>query len=168
MRTRPFAFWLAACWILTAGCALLGLGGPRALLAEANAAFDRRDLETTYARAKQIRVEHPGSPESREAFALAAYAWKQLYHGRRYVDPDSIWVTDERDFLFDWLASFFGPESPQAVAEVMFVGVDYGVFREFEAFARSRPELSQWRLRAEDDNGIIQSVTAERVEAKTS
>jgi hypothetical protein len=47
----------------------------------------------------------------------------------------------------------------------MFVGLPHGVLRDFEAFARGRPELSAWSLRAQDDNGIIQTITVERVEA---
>jgi hypothetical protein len=34
----------------------------------------------------------------------------------------------------------------------------YGYFREFLAIAEARPELSRWGIRADDDNGIIESV----------
>jgi hypothetical protein len=39
------------------------------------------------------------------------------------------------------------------------------VFREFEDFAQTRPELSRWAIRAEDDNGIVTSVSAVPAEA---
>ena len=149
---------------LAAGCALFR--GPGTLLVQANAAFDRRDAEGAYALAKQIRLAYPASPESREAFPIAAYAWKFLYHQHRYSAPDSAWVTAEPAFLFDWLATFFASGSPQQAAEVMFVGLPYGVLRDFEDFARSRPELAPWRLEAQDDNGIIQGVAVERAEAR--
>jgi hypothetical protein len=64
--------------------------------------------------------------------------------------------------MLDWFAAFLsGPEFPQAEAEALFVGMPYGYFREYLAFAESRPELSRWAIQAQDDNGIIETIAAE-------
>jgi hypothetical protein len=164
MRSRRlFSILFAA---LVAGCATFGEGASRGLVDASEAAYARGDLETAYARAKQVRLEHPESRHRDQAFALACGSWKLLYERNRHVRPESPWVVSEPAFLFDWLASYFGETSPEEPANVLFVGVNYGVFRDFEAFARGRPALSGWRLVARDDNGIIREVTAERAEAR--
>jgi hypothetical protein len=61
--------------------------------------------------------------------------------------------------MLDWFAPL-GARVPPAEAEALFVGMPYGYFREFLALAETRPELSRWGVRAEDDNGIIESVAA--------
>ena len=147
---------------IASACAHLGLGGAPALLEEAKAAGKAKDMETAYARLKQIEIRYPGSPESREAFPLAAASLRVLYFQHRLNEPNSVWVTSEPDFLFDWFATYFRDGSPEAAANALFVGFDYGIFRRFEAFAKSRPDLAPWLLRAQDDNGIIEAVTVER------
>lgn len=159
MASRLLA--LAVLALLAAGCASPGERRARALVAEAEAAFARGDFETSYARAAEVRREHPASAERDRAFALACGSWKPLYHRSRFVDPDARWVATEPAFLFDWLASYFGETSPEEPARLLFVGMPGGLLRDFEAFARERPELSRWRLAARDDNGIIREVAAE-------
>jgi hypothetical protein len=153
---------LIALAAVAAGCTLFGADRARTLVAEAEAAYARSDFETSYARAKAVRLERPSSPERDQAFALACGSWKLLYHRDRYASPDAPWVVTEPAFLFDWLASYFGETSPEEPARLLFVGVPYGVYRDFEAFARTHPDISRWALRVEDDNGIIRHVTAER------
>jgi hypothetical protein len=157
---------LIALAAVAAGCTLFGASRARELVAEAEAAYTRSDFETSYARAKAVRLDHPASPERDQAFALACASWKLLYHRDRYASLDSPWVAIEPAFLFDWLASYFGEASPEEPARLLFVGVPYGVYRDFEAFARKRPDVSRWALRVEDDNGIVRQVTAERSDAQ--
>ena len=152
---------------LGAGCAHLGFG-PRALLDEANAAIDARDYPTAYGLLKRIALEYPDSPESAEAFPLAAGCLKVLYHHDRYRQPDSVWITSEPRFMFEWLTRYFEAGSPELAVSALFVGCPYNVLREFEEYAKGNPYVSQWVIRAEDDNGIIRSVTAERADAPAS
>jgi len=169
MRRMFRSFALVSLHALT-GCALLGpLNPPRRLLDQAHAAVEQHDLETAYQDLARIRKDHPHSPESREAFPLAAAIFKRCYFRERYAHPDSLWVTTEPGFMLDWLDSFFvGPEFPQAEAEALFVGMHYGYFREFLAYAETHPELSRWTVRAEDDDGIIESIAAVTHDARSS
>jgi len=60
-----------------------------------------------------------------------------------------------RAFAFD-----FGDEFPQREAEVLFRGMPYPFFQSFESFSRSAPEAQVWRVRASEDNGIVNAVSA--------
>jgi hypothetical protein len=166
MRANPrFAIvCLTLAWLTgLPGCAALrGLVNPPGrLLEQARSAVEQKDLESAYRDLASIRKRYPDSAESREAFPLAAAIFQNGYFRDRYQQPDSHWVTTEPGFLLDWFASLLsGPEFPQAEAEALFVGMPYGYFRELLALAQARPELSRWGIRAQDDNGIIESIAA--------
>jgi hypothetical protein len=167
-RLRPVIALLACGWLgaLAGGCAQLGVGrGERpaaALLEQTATALAQEDFETAYYRLKEIRAKHPGSPESAEAFPLAAYCLKRLYTVHRFTDPESVWLNSEKLFLFEWTASYFGDEFPQQAVLELLVGLPYSFSQEFVAYAATRPESSRWQIRAEEDNGIVHSVTARR------
>jgi hypothetical protein len=164
LRSRSAAIALCALLLgFTSACAHLGSGGASRLEAEAKAAFDAKDLPTAYERLKQIEVRYPGSAESRNAFPKAAAVLRSLYFKNRSTDPNSIWVTSEPEFMFGWLATYFREGSPEAAANAFFVGFSVGTLRSFEVYAKGHPELAQWSIRAQDDNGIIESVTTERL-----
>ena len=146
------------------GCAALGgvYDRPARLLEQARADVEKQDFDTAYRRLKEIRLSHPGSEQDPEAFRLAAAIFKRSYLRNRLNSPDSPWVVAEPRFMLEWLASYLaGPEFPRSEAEALFVGMPYGFFREYLAFAQGRPELSRWGMRARDDNGIIEEVEAE-------
>lgn len=149
--------WLAGC------AALSGLVNPAGrLLGQAREAIERKEFDAAYRDLAEIRKRYPESAESREAFPLAAGIFKWSYLRQRHTQPDSPFVRSEPGFMLDWFAAFLaGPEFPQAEAEALFVGMPYGYFREYLAFAESRPELSRWAIKAQDDNGIIEAITAE-------
>jgi hypothetical protein len=149
--------WLGGC------AALSGLVNPAGrLLAQAREAAERNDPDTAWAHLVEIRRRHPESPECREAFPLAAAIFKWRYLRDRHARPGSPFVTSEPHFMLDWLTAYLGgPEFPQAEAEALFVGMPYGLFRDYLALAEGRPELARWAVRAEDDNGIIESIASE-------
>jgi hypothetical protein len=93
---------------------------------------------------------------------LAATLFQKAYFKHRYTQPNSVWLTSEPVFMFQWLARFYGETSPQPQAMQLFVGMPYGIFREFTDYAAKHPELSGWALKAEKDNGIIGAITAVR------
>jgi hypothetical protein len=65
----------------------------------------------------------------------------------------------------EWLGSFYADAAfPQREAEFLLVGMPVGFLRDFEAFAAARPELARWAVTAEDDNGIVESLSARRVD----
>jgi hypothetical protein len=146
---------------LLASCAMLN-PAPR-LLEQARASIEARDLDAAYDRLVEIRLKYPDSEQNAEAFRLAAALFHHGYFRSRHSQPNSRWVTTEPAFMLDWFASFFqGTDFPQAQAEELFVGMHQGFFREYLAFAQSRPALSRWTVRAEDDNGIVESIHAVR------
>jgi hypothetical protein len=146
--------WLSGC------AALSGLVNPAGRrLEQARLAIERKDLDGAYRELAEIRERHPDSPESREAFPLAASIFQRGYFRDRFSRPDSPWLTSEPGFMLDWLASLCEASAfPQAEAEALFVGMPYGFFREYLALAETRPELSRWAVRAADDNGIIEAI----------
>jgi hypothetical protein len=148
--------WLAGCG------ALQGLLDPPGRLLEgARESLERKDLDAAYRDLSEIRKRYPDSAESREAFPIAAAIFQRGYFRDRFSRPDSPWLTSEPGFMLDWFAAFLaGPVFPQAEAEALFVGMPYGFFREYLSLAESRPQLSRWTIRAEDDNGIIETIVA--------
>lgn len=137
------------------------LRDPALLLELAHAAIARKDLELAYRYVALIHTQHPRSEQSREAFPLAARLFHKNYMRHR-SELDSIWVTSEPRFLVAWLAGFFedGGDFPQQQMDAMFVGLDYGVFRHFLAYAEAHPRLSRWTIEANDENGIVQEIVA--------
>jgi hypothetical protein len=156
---------LGACVaLLLGGCAALGLGGPGRLLEESERAAAAGEHQTAYEMLKRIASEYPDSQEAEEAFPIAASYFKTFYHHYRYREPNSAWITSDPAFMFEWLARY-SDENPSEKADALLRGCPMTVFREFEAFAKTRPELARWTFRTEDDNGIITSVQAEPAEA---
>jgi len=144
-----------------AGCAAV-LAEPALLREQAEVELEAKNYELAYRYLALIETLHPESRESAEVFPVAAALFQKAYFAHRYTQPDSVWLTSEPGFMFQWLARFFGNESPQPQAEALFVGMPYGIFRAFTEHAARRPDLSGWILRAEKDNGIIRAITAER------
>jgi hypothetical protein len=137
------------------------LRDPALLLELANAAIAEQDLELAYRYVALIHTLHPESEQSREVFPLAARLFKKNYMRHR-TELDSIWVTSEPRFIIAWLARFFrdGGEFPQQQVDALFLGLNYGLFRDFLAYAESHPRLSRWAVSAKDDNGIVYEITA--------
>lgn len=159
------AGFLPVLLVAVVGCATSApctevLRDPDLLLEHANAAIGESDLELAYRYVALIHTLHPGSAQSRDAFPLAARLFHKNYMRHR-SELDSIWVTSEPRFLVAWLAGFFqdGGEFPQEQMDALFVGLDYGVFRNFLAYAETHPRLSRWKIAATDDNGIVQEIT---------
>jgi hypothetical protein len=166
---RAESRFAALCLVLALLAGLLGCASWQALvdpagqlLDRAREALDRKDLDAAYRDLAEIRRRYPDSAESRDAFPLAAGIFQRGYYRDRYARPDSPWLTSEPGFMLDWFASLLeGQTFPQAEAEALFVGMPYGYFRDFLAWAETRPEPSRWTIVAVDDNGIIETVTAE-------
>lgn len=159
----PGALSIVLLLAASVGCAHAGFGAG-SLLSRARAALESGEIAEAYVLAKRVETEHPGSPESREAFPVAAQSFKHLYSQARYQDPTSAWITVEPDFMFRWLASYFDGSFPQQDVSFLFGGMSVDLFRQFEAYAKTDPRVSHWKLRAEDDNGFIHAVTALPIE----
>lgn len=167
MHRRPVL--LAIVLLLATSC---GSGAPetqaRDALSAARARIADGDHEAAYRSLLRIHREFPGTPSEREAFPLAAALYKRLYFRDRYASPDAEWVVDGAAALFAWLETYVSGDGetafPQAEAEALFIGLHYGFIREFQAFAAGRPKLAAWRLTVQKDNGIVESVRAERRE----
>jgi hypothetical protein len=143
---------------------------PRALRAQADRAIDeKKDAALAYRYLALLEVFHPDGPESREAFPLAAALFRRLYRQNRYAHPDSIWLTSEPVFMFQWLERFFGGDAfPGDQARALFVGMPYPLFVQFSEYAKQRAELSGWLLHGSEDDGVIDAVTGERAESSLS
>lgn len=137
------------------------LRDPDQLLEAANAAIAERDLALAYRYVALIHILHPESAQSRDAFPLAARLFRKNYMRHR-TELDSIWVTSEPRFMISWLAGFVrdGETFPKEPMDALFVGSNYGLFREYLAYAQNHPRLSQWVVTAADDNGIVQEIQA--------
>jgi hypothetical protein len=124
-------------------------------------------LELGYRYLALIHILHPGTEQDREAFTLAARVFRKNHFRNRSLGG-SVWVTGQPQFMFAWLAEFFRgqDEFPQHPVNAMFLGMHYGMFRDFQAYAvanaQQNPELARWVLSAKKDNGIVYSVTAVR------
>lgn len=153
--------WSLAC-LLIAGCAGFGPdAGARRLLSQARASAEQRDLDAAYRKLVELHREHAGSPHDAQAFSLAAAIFKHQYTLNRFRTPESPWLTTEPGFMLEWFGSLLsGSTFPQQQADALFVGMHYGYFREFLAYAKTREPALRWSLRAQDDNGIIESVEA--------
>ena len=141
------------------------LSRPSLLVEQANAALESRDFETAYQYLALLHTLHPDGAENREEFRLAARLFVESYFRNR-IHTSSPWVTSEPTFMFGWLEEFFrgADEFPQPQVEAMFIGMHYGMFRDFLAYARGRPHFSAWVIVAKDDNGIIESIEGRRAE----
>lgn len=127
----------------------------------------RYELETTknlpkaYRYLADLHALHSESPEDAEAFSMAASLFQRLYFQNRHSHPDSIWMTSEPIFMFQWLASFCDDDSfSQSHLDSLFRGMPYDFSRDFTAFTLRSHKLSRWTLRVQEDNGIIESVDA--------
>ena len=148
---------------LTSGCASLGFGGAKALLDQAKDALSQQDYETAFQRFQELETGYPKSAESREAYPLAAGCFKVLYYRARAAQPDSVYVTTAPDFMFAWLETYFSDGTfPTDAVNTLFGGLPYNVFRDFQGFAKTQPSISVWDIRAEEDNGVIRTVTGTR------
>lgn len=160
---RGLAIGLVVAAIALGGCALGDAAGPHAFREEARAALQKDDPETAFARLKQIATEHPDAPETRGVFLDACELSKKLYFRHRLVDLRSPYVTTELDFMFGWLARYFGGGTfPEVETNTLFGGFPGDVFHRFQAYAPTDPRYAGWTFRMEDDNGVIYSVSGQR------
>jgi hypothetical protein len=154
---RPLAVGLVL--FATVACASLSRE-PAHLLDQGRAALDRREYETAYSTFKELRTRYPRRPESDEAFGPACAAFKAAYYRNRHTKPE--WVTSESAFMFQWLEGYFDqPGFPREQVEQLLLRMPYPLFAGFISYARTRPNLAQWVLHEQDDNGIVQTITAE-------
>ena len=176
MMARSAARFTAVCLALGAlGCAAISgapaasapctevLRDPDQLLELANAATAAGDVELAYRYVALIHILHPDSEKNREVFPLAARLYRRSWAPHR-TELDSIWTTSEPRFMIAWLAGFFqdGKEFPQEQMDVLFLGMSYDLFRDFLAYAKDRPLVSQWVITAEKDNGIVEKISGSR------
>lgn len=140
------------------------LRDPGRLVEEARAAYDVGDYVKGYQEFALIHELHPESPENRQVFRLAARLFVGFVRLHR-IEPKSIWLTSEPRFMFGWFEQFVreGKDFPQEQATALFRGLDYGMFREYLAFAKTRPDLSAWQISVEKDDGIIEAVSGRRI-----
>ena len=169
---RFAAVWLAAgalgCAAFSGGTAASApcadaLRDPDQLLALTNAAVAKQDWELAYRYVALIHILHPDSEKNREVFPLAARLYRKSWAPHR-TEVDSIWVTSEPRFMIAWLAGFFqdGQEFPQEQVDALLLGMNYGLFRDFLAYAKNHPRMSQWAISAEKDNGIVERISGSR------
>jgi hypothetical protein len=152
-----------------AGCATLSsspagaLGDAEQLKAMGEAETAKENWELAYRYISLIHILHPDSPQNREVFPLAAHLYRKSWAPHR-TELDSVWTTSEPLFLFAWLAGFFqdANEFPQPQMDALFLGNNYQLFRDFLAYAANRPYIAQWKITAEKNNGIVESVTGTR------
>ncbi len=157
--TRSTAALLALALTLGACASVPGLGfGASRLREKADVAIEARDYETAYDHLAELHRRYPKSSENEEAFLLAAALLQRLYAQNRYAKPATRWTTSEPEFLFGWLATQAADDYPDAAVRQLFLGMNYGFFRRFEAYAKDVPALAQWQIEAEEDNGIIEIV----------
>jgi len=153
---------LCVALVAALGCAVLA-GRPAPLLEQGRDALARGEYATAYDRFAEIRSHHPESAEAREAFPLAALALRRLWFAHRFKEPSARWLASEPAFMYAWLESFFqGDVFPHSEAAALFRGMPHGFFADFVQYSKSRPGLARWKLRATDDNGIVETVSAER------
>ncbi len=139
----------------------------QALYERAVAELKQNQPERGYRSLALIHIQYPQSEPDREVFVLAARVFQRSYFRHR-AEPGSVWVGSEPQFMFGWLAQFFreGDEFPQRQVDALFLGMHYGMFRDFLAWAKENaaqpPGLSRWVLSAGKDDGIVYSVTAVR------
>jgi hypothetical protein len=140
------------------------LSDPRAMRAHADAALARDEHDLAYRYLVLIEALHPESEESDAAYPVAAALFKRAWWKHRHTKPDAIWLGAEPAFLFHWLGTFYGDgqEFPKREADALFVGMPHGFLVDFETWAKPQPRISQWKITAEEDNGIIEAVSAER------
>ena len=139
------------------------LADPRLLREAGDAAVEDGDLEMAYRYVALLRTLHPESAEAQDLYPAAAKLFKRGYFRHRIKHPESVWVNSEPAFMFQWLASFFeegGEKFPQEQVDLLFLGMPYNVWEEFERYAEGRRRLfAYWRLQATADDGRIESVT---------
>lgn len=134
---------------------------PKILRQQADEASKAGNPDLAYRYLALIQILHPDTPESAEAFPEAVRLFKHLYNReRKLAHYDSIWVTSEPYFVFRWLEQFSRGEFPQEQMNLLFLRSRSSLFQSFLAYARDRAAFRRWDIRARDDNGIIESVTA--------
>jgi len=147
---------------LLAGCAHSGflpwVEGPAELREAAAAALQEGDPEGAYDRLAEIRRRYPASPESSEALFPAAQLFRKLWYAYRFAEERDAWRAEEARFMFRWLGSESRDGLPRAEAELLLLQMPWSYWREFEAYARTDPHLDRWRIRAEEDNGRVESI----------
>jgi len=161
MRTRR-ASAVAVSLALLAGCAHSGtlpwVEGPAELREAAAAALREGDPEGAYDRLAEIRRRYPESPESSEALLPAAQLFRKLWYAYRFVEERDAWRAEQTRFMFRWLGSQARDGFPRAEAELLLVQMPWSYWREFEAYARTDPYFARWEIRAEEDNGRVESI----------
>lgn len=180
LRRSPVRVALALLVAIAPGCDLLDSGpSPADLIDEAKAAASKGRVVECYDRIKSFRTEHPAASRKRqkEAFKIASHCYQRaymsyrlvvhqaLYEDREVGEPVSRWFDAEKEFMYEWLASYMeGERSPREWARILMVGFPVKFYREFKEYQATRPELAHWELTARWDNGIIEEVAAARVE----
>lgn len=139
------------------------LRDPEKLNALSEAAAAEQNWELAYRYLALIHIFHAGGEKDRESFPAAATLFRRSWAPHR-AELDSIWTTSEPLFMYAWLAGFFadGREFPQEQMDALFFGTSYSLFRNFMNYAKDRPQLSQWVITAEEDDGIVEKISGSR------
>lgn len=169
LRLGVAAAALAAAAMLGVGCAQLaflpGVDGPADLRREAEEDLEARRFEEAYHHLAAIRRRFPESPESAEAFGRAAWLYRKIWYRYRFAEEQGErWRGEERDFMFDWLASECASSFDRRKANALLVQMPWSFWQGFRSYAEGEPRLSQWRLEAVEDNGRIEAVRVEAAE----
>jgi hypothetical protein len=135
---------------------------PRVLRAAADEALSHDDYALAYRYLSLIEIFSPDGADARELYPAAAKLFKTAYLRSRVKGKDSVWVTSEPVFMFQWLARFFSDdgEFPQQQVDLLFARMPITLLDDFKAFAKPRPHLARWDLHATDDDGRIETITA--------
>ena len=150
---------------LALGCATWS-HEPGRLLEQGNSKLAQRRFGEAWGDLSAIRAKYPHSAESAEAFTPAALAFQAMYARTRFM-PDSPWLTTNSQFMFEWLEAFFvADDFPQGHVDLLIHGMPYAFFVEYQKFAATRPTLARWRLSVTTDNGLIDTIQAERANGK--
>jgi hypothetical protein len=158
MPVRPVLACLVAWLMLATACSSKE---PARLLEEGGAAYDREQYETAYQTLTEIWRRYPDSPQSAEAFKLAASSLHHLWNRNYYDHPDGPWIQTEPLVIYDWLASFFQDDAaPQEKIDELFLRMPARFYDGFPDYARSHPILGGWTFEAAIDDWRIARVTA--------
>jgi hypothetical protein len=145
------------------------LKSPRRLLERTEDALRSGNPRLAYRYAALLRLLHPDSKQTAQAFDFACRAFKPIWRRERLADPTSNWALWEPQFMFTWLASFFTEdEFPKQQVNSLLLRMPDMFFSEYEAFVAreglyTKPPITQWKLEMEHDDGLVTAIRATRV-----
>ena len=145
------------------------LSRPDLLLERGRAAFTAQNNELAYRYFALVHQLHPKSKEDEKAFEYAMTVYRIFYVANRYRHPDSIWITSEPTFLFQWFETFVSDKDfPKLQAQFLLQGGTYTFAQLFLEHAEHRPKLAAWRIEVDADDGYVTAIRASRAGANAA